>query len=148
MGDEESQGPSHIVHIVAKDRGDKTAELAFLVRLGEIYETKLKDTAKAIEIYEQLVHRDDWREFAHNLAGAYLNRANDLHALGRHDTAHQAYSHALDAGIPAPRVLPYLAELAFEVQDYGLVRRIMERMQGWQGQSGLTQVISYWTHMQ
>ncbi len=81
-------------------------------------------------------------------AGLYLLHGRVLHALGRHDTAHQAYSHALDAGIPAPRVLPYLAELAFEVQDYGLVRRIMERMQGWQGQSGLTQVISYWTHMQ
>lgn len=43
---------------LAKDRGDAEAELTFMVRLGEVYESRLGDTAKAIETYETVLDRD------------------------------------------------------------------------------------------
>ncbi|MFW5738828.1 MAG: tetratricopeptide repeat protein, partial [Myxococcota bacterium] len=43
---------------LAKERGDAEAELTFMVRLGEVYEARLGDTAKAIETYEQVLERD------------------------------------------------------------------------------------------
>lgn len=42
----------------AKQRGDTQAELRFQVRLGEIYDTRLKNRAKAIETYQAVLSRD------------------------------------------------------------------------------------------
>lgn len=78
-------------------------------------------------------------------ASLHLLHGRVLQAMGRSDAAHKAYVLALEAGIPAPRVLPYLAELAYDVRDFGRVRRMMERMEGWPVQSGLSPVVSYWT---
>jgi golgin subfamily B member 1 len=43
---------------VAEERGDTSAELAFRVRLGEIYETRLGNAAKALETFEAVLSRD------------------------------------------------------------------------------------------
>jgi tetratricopeptide (TPR) repeat protein len=42
----------------ARSRGDAHAELRFQVRLGEIYETRLNDRARAIETYQSVLERD------------------------------------------------------------------------------------------
>jgi tetratricopeptide (TPR) repeat protein len=42
----------------ARARGDAEAELRFQVRLGEVYETRLNDRARAIETYEGVLERD------------------------------------------------------------------------------------------
>jgi tetratricopeptide (TPR) repeat protein len=42
----------------ARGRGDAQAELRFQVRLGEIYETRLNDRARAIETYQSVLERD------------------------------------------------------------------------------------------
>ncbi|MCE7890335.1 MAG: hypothetical protein DYH12_11650 [Sorangiineae bacterium PRO1] len=42
----------------ARSRGDTQAELRFQVRLGEIYDTRLKNRAKAIETYQAVLDRD------------------------------------------------------------------------------------------
>lgn len=42
----------------AKGRGDVQAELRFQVRLGEIYDTRLKDRSRAIETYQAVLERD------------------------------------------------------------------------------------------
>jgi tetratricopeptide (TPR) repeat protein len=42
----------------ARDRGDTGAELALRVRLGELYETKLEDTPRALSTYEAVLERD------------------------------------------------------------------------------------------
>jgi tetratricopeptide (TPR) repeat protein len=42
----------------ARARGDAQAELRFQVRLGEIYETRLNDRARAIETYQSVLERD------------------------------------------------------------------------------------------
>ena len=43
----------------ARDRGDVTAELSLLVRLGEVQEGRLGDTTAAQETYEQVLSRDE-----------------------------------------------------------------------------------------
>jgi tetratricopeptide (TPR) repeat protein len=42
----------------ARARGDAQAELRFQVRLGEVYETRLGDRARAIETYQGVLERD------------------------------------------------------------------------------------------
>jgi tetratricopeptide (TPR) repeat protein len=42
----------------AKERGDTGAELGLLVRLGEVYETRLEDAAAAQATYEAVLERD------------------------------------------------------------------------------------------
>ncbi|HEY3495662.1 MAG TPA: tetratricopeptide repeat protein, partial [Polyangiaceae bacterium] len=42
----------------ARARGDAQAELRFQVRLGEVYETRLNDRARAIETYQAVLERD------------------------------------------------------------------------------------------
>lgn len=42
----------------ARQRGDTQAELRFQVRLGEIYDTRLHDRAKAIETYQAVLDRE------------------------------------------------------------------------------------------
>jgi tetratricopeptide (TPR) repeat protein len=42
----------------ARARGDASSELRFQVRLGEIYETRLNDRARAIETYQAVLERD------------------------------------------------------------------------------------------
>jgi tetratricopeptide (TPR) repeat protein len=42
----------------ASARGDATSELTFQVRLGEVYESRLKDRTRAIETYQSVLARD------------------------------------------------------------------------------------------
>jgi golgin subfamily B member 1 len=42
----------------AKERSDAAAELTLTVRLGEVYEGRLKDAARALETYEAVLARD------------------------------------------------------------------------------------------
>ncbi len=42
----------------AKDRGDSPTELSLQVRLGEVYETRLRDAAKALSTFEAVLERD------------------------------------------------------------------------------------------
>ena len=42
----------------AKERGDVESELALQVRLGEVFETRLKDVSRALETYEAVLARD------------------------------------------------------------------------------------------
>ncbi len=42
----------------AHERGDAQAELALIVRLGEVYEGRLKDTTRALDTYEGVLARD------------------------------------------------------------------------------------------
>jgi tetratricopeptide (TPR) repeat protein len=42
----------------AKERGDASAELTLTVRLGEVYETRLKDAGKALTTFQAVLERD------------------------------------------------------------------------------------------
>lgn len=62
----------------ARERGDQSAELEFQVRLGEIYESRLGDRARAIETYKSVLERDERHRGAlESLARLY--QAGDQH---------------------------------------------------------------------
>jgi tetratricopeptide (TPR) repeat protein len=68
-----------------------------------------------------------------------------LHAQGRKEEARTAYVDALALGLPATRVIPYLAELAFDAGDYNEVRKLLSVLRDWPGMPRLQPVIQYWT---
>ncbi len=78
-------------------------------------------------------------------AGMYLQFGRLLHEMGQIGEAVPVYEAALAAGIPPQRVLPYLAEIAYDRRDYGMVRNLMQRLRGWEHQSRLQPVIDYWS---
>ena len=74
----------------------------------------------------------------------YLQLGRVLHELGRVDEAVPVYEAALSTGMPPTRVLPYLAELAYNRGDYNVVRSLMQRLHGWENQARLQPVIDFW----
>ena len=65
--------------------------------------------------------------------------------MGRHEEAEAAYRGARVLGLPAPRVEPYRAELAFLRRDFDEVREIIEHLDNWQGLSRLQPVVRLWS---
>ena len=78
-------------------------------------------------------------------AGVALQFGRLLHQMGRHEEAEAAYRGARVLGLPAPRVEPYRAELAFLRRDFDEVREIIEHLDNWQGLSRLQPVVRLWS---
>ena len=79
-------------------------------------------------------------------AALQLRRGRLLHELGRRQDAEQAYAQARALGLPATRVLPYQAQLAFEQRDYARARALMRELRQWGALPRLRPVIDYWNH--
>ena len=67
---------------LAKERGDADAELTFTVRLGEVYESRLGDTAKAIETYELVLERDGTHKGALEALGRLFESKGEMAKAG------------------------------------------------------------------
>ncbi len=80
-----------------------------------------------------------------NLAQHTMRRGVLLHACGRLREAADAYALAQQQGLPASRVLPYLAELSFEQRDFDKTRQLMQQLDGWSSLPKLRPVIDYWS---
>ncbi len=78
-------------------------------------------------------------------AGLHLRHGRLLHELGRDVQAEIAYSQAAAQGLPAPRVLPYLAELAFARRDFDEVRRLLANLRGYPDQARLQPLLRFWS---
>lgn len=79
-----------------------------------------------------------------NLAQHTMRRGVLLHACGRLPEAAEAYALAQQQGLPATRVLPYLAELSFEQRDFDKTRQLMQQLDEWSALPKLRPVIDYW----
>lgn len=77
-------------------------------------------------------------------AGQHLRHGRLLHDMGRLAEAEPAYRRAAELGLPAPRVLPYLAELAFERRDFMEVTRLMTALRAYPGQARLQPLLRFW----
>ena len=75
----------------------------------------------------------------------HLRRGRLLHALGRPQEAEHAYDKARALGLPATRVLPYLAQLAFERRDHAQAQALMRELRQWGALPRLRPVIDYWS---
>ncbi len=109
-------------------------------------------------IYQELV-QGDLRLYAISESSRYCQRVLDrepdnaalnlrqgrlLHAMGQRDAAEQAYLRARDLGLPATRILPYLAELRFERRDFTGAQRLMAELANWGSLPRLRPIINYW----
>lgn len=63
---------------LAQERNDTDAELTFRVRLGEVYETRLNDKAKAIAAYEQVLERNASHRGALEALGRLFESGGEL----------------------------------------------------------------------
>jgi tetratricopeptide (TPR) repeat protein len=108
---------------LAKERKDSTAELSLTVRLGEIYESKLGDSAKAIETYEAVLARDAGH------AGALESLARLFEKRGELAKAAESLDKllALRKGAEAIELALRVADLYGKLKDDAKARRALEQ---------------------
>lgn len=106
-----------------RDRGDVAAELSFRVRLGEVFESRLGDTAKAIGAYQAVLDRDG----AHKGALVALARLHE--AKGEKAEAAKMLERLLEGeqGAEAVATSLRLADLYGALKDVAALRRALER---------------------
>jgi len=78
-------------------------------------------------------------------AALHLRTGRLRHALGHAAQAQAAYEKASALGLPATRVLPYLAQLSFERGDYAQARALVQSLGNWSALPRLRPVIEYWS---
>jgi tetratricopeptide (TPR) repeat protein len=107
---------------LAKERGDLSAELVYSVRLGEVFETRLNNVAKAIETYKAVLERDA------NHKGALLSLARLYEKKGEKAEAAKALETILTnvSGEEAVKTALRLADLYTALKDEEAVRRVLE----------------------
>ncbi len=80
-----------------------------------------------------------------NDAGLHLRQGRLLQSLGHAQAALRAYNQALALDLPKSRIVPYLAEVAYDIGDFDTVRALMNEMGDWQSLPRLRPVIRYWS---
>lgn len=140
-------------------------ELNLLQGGGAHGEQQLASAQRLSDLYWELVYHDlvqgDLRQHALDQALRYcalalrqhpdnaalhLRRGRLLHEQKHPAEAEQAYAQARALGLPATRVLPYQAQLAFERRDYAQARTLMRELHQWGALPRLRPVIDYWNH--
>lgn len=109
---------------VAKERGELSSELTYRVRLGEVFETRLNDAAKAIETYQAVLDRDDRHP------GALLALARLHEQKGQKADAARMLETILAStptGADAVKTALRLADLYVALKDDAAVRRVLEQ---------------------
>ena len=138
-------------------------QTARLQQTAESSADSLDATRKLADLYWELVYQElaqgDLRTHALQQSLTYttlaLARAPDdaalhlrhgrlLQSLGQAQAARAAYDRALALGMPKTRVVPYLAEAAYDLNDYTRVRALMHELGNWQSLPRLRPVIAYW----
>ena len=107
---------------LAAEQKDTSKELTFRVRLGEVYETRLNDVAKAIETYQAVIERDASHK------GALLSLARLFEQKGdKEKTAEVLEKYLLGAtGEDAVKTVQRLADLYTAQKREDDVRRVLE----------------------
>jgi len=107
----------------ARSRGDAKAELSFQVRLGEVYESRLGDRARAIETYQGVLEREPGHR------GALECVARLARSEGRLDQAADALDRLLSAssGDDAVRLALSLADVREELGSSDEAASALER---------------------
>ena len=77
-------------------------------------------------------------------AGLHLRHGRLLQSLGESYPARLAYDRALELGLPKTRIVPYLAEVAYDIGDFSTVRALMSELGDWQSLPRLQPVIHFW----
>jgi hypothetical protein len=67
------------------------------------------------------------------------------HEQGDYAAAEADYRQAQALGLPATRVLPYLAEARFEQRDFAGASRLVQELSAWNSLPRLRPIVDYWT---
>jgi tetratricopeptide (TPR) repeat protein len=78
-------------------------------------------------------------------AAMILRRGRLRHEQGNYAAAEADYRRALALGLPATRVLPYLAEVRFEQRDFAGASRLVQELSAWNSLPRLRPIVDYWT---
>lgn len=107
---------------LAAEQKDVSKELTFRVRLGEVYETRLNDVAKAIETYQAVTERDASHK------GALLSLARLFEQKGEKEKAAEVLEKYLGAvsGEDAVKTALRLSDLHGALKREDDVRRVLE----------------------
>lgn len=108
---------------LAKDRNDVQTELAYSVRLGEVYETRLNNVPKAIETYKAVLERDARQPGAlRALARLFEQKGDKAEAAKMLETILEDVQ-----GAEAVKTALHLSNLYTVLKDQDAVRRVLER---------------------
>ncbi len=108
---------------LAAEQKDLSKELAFRVRLGEVFETRLNDTGKAIEAYQAVVAREASHKPALlSLARLFEQKADKASAAEMLETVLNG-----ESGEDAVKTALRLADLYVALKKDDDVRRVLER---------------------
>ncbi len=78
-------------------------------------------------------------------AAMILRRGRLRHEQGDYAAAEADYRQAQALGLPATRVLPYLAEARFEQRDFAGASRLVQELSAWNSLPRLRPIVDYWT---
>ncbi len=78
-------------------------------------------------------------------AALHLRHGRLLQSLGQPQAAGDAYEQALSLGMPKSRIVPYLAEAAYDLGDYARAASLMRELGDWQSLPRLKPVVGYWS---
>ena len=78
-------------------------------------------------------------------AAMYLRRGRLRHEQGDYAAAEADYHQAQALGLPATRVLPYLAEARFEQRDFAGASQLVHQLSAWNSLPRLRPIVDYWT---
>lgn len=78
-------------------------------------------------------------------ASLHLRVGRLLQSMGKPEEAGAAYDRALALGMPKTRIIPYLAEVAYELGRFEEVHALMRELGDWQSLPRLKPVIGYWS---
>ncbi|MCZ8094588.1 MAG: hypothetical protein O9331_13995 [Acidovorax sp.] len=110
-----------------------------------VYQNLAQGDMRECAIRESLRYGEQVLAQQPHQAQHHLRRGLLLHALGQLDDAEEAYVQAQQLGLPATRVLPYLAELSFAQRDFEKTRQLMQQLDEWSALPRLRPVIDYWS---
>lgn len=124
--------------------------LAALHRLSDlywelIYQQLVQGDLRDHAVKESLRYCDKVLQHVPGHPQLTLRRGRLLYEQGHAEAAAEAYAKARSLGMPATRLLPYQAELAFQRRDFADVEALVRELNQWDALPRLRPVIDYWS---
>jgi hypothetical protein len=132
----------------AKDRAQRLGARRQLAELNWelVYTGLVQGDVRDHALAQARTHIEAAVELASHDPGLWFLKGRILHAYrGEHlDAAAQAYSVAVSCGMAEGRVLPYMAEIAFERRDFSMVRELIGATAGNHATPTMAPLARYW----
>ena len=127
-----------------------TARLAAAQRLSDlywelVYQRLALGDLRQYAIDESLRYCEQVLAQHPSSAAMILRRGRLRHEQGDYVAAEADYRQAQALGLPATRVLPYLAEARFEQRDFAGASRLVQELSAWNSLPRLRPIVDYWT---